>query len=51
MHVCGYADMRLEEIQFRVGGILDFRRLGILPWVVVFTSYAARHKIFLSWVC
>jgi len=43
--------MRLEEIRFRAGGILDFRRLGILPWVVVFTSYASRHRIFLSFMC
>jgi len=46
-----YVDMRLGEKRFRAGGFLDFQRLGILPWVVVLTSYAARHRIFLSWVC
>jgi len=42
-----YADMRLGEKRFKAGGFLDFRRLGIFPWVVL-TSYAARHRIFLS---
>jgi len=46
-----YADMRLGEKRFWAGGFLDFRRLGILPKVVVLTSYAARHRIFLSWAC
>ena len=47
VRICTYADMRLGKIRFRADGILDFRRLGILPQVV-FTSYAARHRIFLS---
>jgi len=34
-----YADMRPGE-RFRAGGFLDFRRLDILSWVVVLTSYA-----------
>jgi len=50
MHV-SYADMRLGEIRFRAGGVLDFRRSGIFPWVAVLTSYAARHRIFVSWFC
>ena len=48
--ICGYAAIIGEKL-FRGGGFLDFRRLGILPWVVVLTSYVARHRIFLSWVC
>ena len=40
VRICMYrADMRLGEKRFRAGGFLDFRRLGILPWVVL-TSYA-----------
>ena len=44
MGICG-GGIRLREC-----GFIDFRRLGILPWVVL-TSYAARHRIFLSWFC
>jgi len=51
VRICTYADMRLEEMRFRADGILDFRRLGIFPRVVVSTSYAARHRIFPLWVC
>jgi len=39
MGICG------GEIRLRACGFIDFRRLGILPWVVVLTSYAARHII------
>jgi len=40
-----YADMRLGEKRFRAGSFLFFRRLGIFPQVVVFTSSAVRHII------
>jgi len=50
MHVL-YADMRLGQRRFSAGSFLFFRRLGIYPQVVVFTSYAARHRIFPLWVC
>ena len=44
---CGmYTDMLLEEKRFRAGGFLFFRRLGISPQVIVFISYAARHRTF-----
>jgi len=48
--MCMYADMLLEEKRFRAGALF-FRRLGIFPQVVVFTSYAARHRTFPLWVC
>lgn len=51
VRICTYADMCLKGIQYRADGILDFQRLGILPEVVVFTSYAARHRTFPLWVC
>jgi len=48
--MCMYTDMLLEEKRFRAGGFLFFWRLGIFPQVVVFTSYAARHRTFPLWV-
>jgi len=52
VRICTFADTRTrpEEIWFRADGILDFRRLGILPRVAS-TSHVASHRIFLSWVC
>ena len=49
MHV-SYAVMRLGEIRLKACSFLDFRRLGIFPWVAL-TSYGARYGIFLSWFC
>jgi len=46
MHVCGY-EARRDTVVRHVA--LWFLQLDTLQWVVVFTSYAARHRIFLSW--
>ena len=45
-----YADMQLGEKRFRAGSFLFFRRLGIFPQVVVFTSSAVSHRVFPLWV-
>ena len=36
IHV-SYADMRLEEERFRVDGFLDFRRLGVFLYRLLFS--------------